>query len=140
MKRTFKTLHGAVIAAIAAAVLGTASVGASATPSATPATLSVDRSGNPGARPVRIAADQTSSATPILVILPTTVVTEPTVLVGPMTPTAESPAIARKEATAALAQAKSDCRRQAGGEQKSCLGAAQDDYRSQMAYARSGNR
>lgn len=41
---------------------------------------------------------------------------------------------------AALAEAKNDCRRRPDSEQKSCLGAAQDDYRSQMAYARSGNR
>ncbi len=33
-----------------------------------------------------------------------------------------------------------DCRRQGGSEQKSCLGAAQDDYRGQMGDARSGNR
>ena len=140
MKRTPKTLRGAIIAAIAVAVLGTASAGASAAPLAVPATISLDRSGSSAAIPVRVAADQTSSPTPILVILPTTVVTDPTVLVGPLTPTPESPAIARKEATAALAEAKRDCRRQHGSEQKSCLGAAQDDYRSQMADARFGNR
>ena len=41
---------------------------------------------------------------------------------------------------ATLAEAKKDCRRQPDSEQKSCLGTAQDDYRSQMAYARSRNR
>ena len=138
MKRTFTTLHGAVIAAIAVGVLGTASVGASATPLPAQPTVRLDRSASPGATPVRVAADQTSSATPILIILPTTVAKEPTVVVGPLTPTPESPALARKEATAALAQAKRDCRRQGSSEQKTCLGAALDDYRSQMANARSG--
>jgi len=34
---------------------------------------------------------------------------------------------------AALAEAKKDYRRQPDSEQKSCLGAAQDDYRGLMA-------
>ena len=108
MKRTFKTMSGAVIAALAVAASGTAFADA--------------------------------SSAPAVIVLPPTVVVEPTQVVGPMTPTPESPAIARKEAAAALAEAKRDCRRQPDSEQKSCLSAAQDDYRSQMANARSVDR
>ena len=65
-----------------------------------------------------------------------TTVTEPTVIVGSMQPTPESPAIARKEASAVLAQAKQDCPRKAGRDaQKSCLSAARQDYDRMMAKA-----
>jgi hypothetical protein len=139
MKRTFATLCAAVAAAIVAAVLGTGSADALATPLAALATIDLQRSGTSPAMPVLVAADQTSSPAPILVVLPPTVVTDPTVVVGPMIPTPESRAIARKEAAAVLSQAKRDCHRKVGSEQKSCLGAAQDDYRSQMVDARYGN-
>ncbi|MDQ2734622.1 MAG: hypothetical protein M3Y55_06450 [Pseudomonadota bacterium] len=65
-----------------------------------------------------------------------TTVTEPTVTIGSMAPTPESPAIARKEAAAALAQAKQDCRKGAGVDaQKSCMNEARDDYDQMMARA-----
>ncbi len=53
MKRTTTTLHGAAIVAIAAAVLGTISDGASATQLAVPAAIYLDRSGSSPAMPVR---------------------------------------------------------------------------------------
>jgi hypothetical protein len=139
MKPTFTTSCGTVIAAITAVMLGTASAIASATPLAFPASSEFYRSGSSPATAIRVASGQVSSPTAVLIVLPPSVVIDPTVVVGSTTPTPESPAIARKEATAALAQAKRECRRQPGSEQKSCLGAAQDDYRSQMADARSGN-
>ena len=61
---------------------------------------------------------------------------ETTVTVGSMDPGPESPMAARKEAAAALAQAKRDCRMESGHEaQSSCLAAARDDYRRLMAQA-----
>ena len=61
----------------------------------------------------------------------------PTVTVGSMDPGPESPMAARKEAAAALAQAKRDCRtaNRATSAQSSCLAAARDDYRKLMAQA-----
>ncbi|MDQ2926703.1 MAG: hypothetical protein M3R22_00845 [Pseudomonadota bacterium] len=54
-----------------------------------------------------------------------TTVTEPTVTIGSTQPTPESPAIARKEAAAALSQAKQDCRKAAGADaRKSCMSEA----------------
>ncbi len=68
----------------------------------------------------------------------TTTIIEPTVTVGSTEPTPESPAIARKEAAAALAQAEHDCRKdQDRAEQKNCLSDARDDYNQMMATATS---
>jgi hypothetical protein len=72
-----------------------------------------------------------------------TVINEPTVMVGSSDPTPESPAIARKEAAAALAQAKRDCRRQGDrSAQGACLSQAREDYRQMMSMAgsRGGQR
>ena len=68
----------------------------------------------------------------------TSTIVEPTVTVGSTEPTPESPAIARKEAAAALAQARQDCRKENDREaQKTCLSAARDDYDQMMAAASS---
>jgi hypothetical protein len=68
--------------------------------------------------------------------LANTTITEPTVTIGSMQPSPESPVIARKEAAAALAQAKQDCRKESGRDaQKSCLGDAREDYNHMMARA-----
>jgi hypothetical protein len=67
-----------------------------------------------------------------------TTITEPTVTVGSTEPTPESPGIARKEAAAALAQARHDCRQeQDRADQKNCLSDARDDYNQMMATAAS---
>jgi hypothetical protein len=64
----------------------------------------------------------------------TTSVTEPAITVGSTEPTPESPAIAHKEAAAALAQAKQDCRKQHDhASQQNCLSDARDDYNQMMA-------
>jgi ubiquitin len=68
----------------------------------------------------------------------TATIAEPTVTVGSTEPTPESPAIARKEAGAALAQARQDCRKENDRQaQKTCLSAARDDYDQMMAAASS---
>lgn len=68
----------------------------------------------------------------------TRTITDPTITVGSTEPTPESPAIARKEAAAVLAQAREDCRREKDrGAQRSCLSAARDDYDRMMAAASS---
>ena len=68
----------------------------------------------------------------------TTTITEPTVTVGSTEPTPESPVIARKEAAAALAQARQDCRKdQDRAAQKNCMSDARDDYDQMMASAAS---
>jgi hypothetical protein len=67
-----------------------------------------------------------------------TTVIEPTVTVGSTEPTPERPAVARKEAAAALAQAKKDCRRQPDRDaQKACMADARNDYNDLMAMAAS---
>lgn len=64
------------------------------------------------------------------------VVAEPTITIGSMTPTPESPAIARKEAAAVLAQARQDCPKETGHEaQRSCMTDARNDYHQMMAKA-----
>jgi hypothetical protein len=58
--------------------------------------------------------------------------------IGSDEPSPESPAAARKEAAAALAQARKDCRKEPGrDEQKSCLDAAREDHDKLMAEANS---
>jgi hypothetical protein len=65
-----------------------------------------------------------------------TVTRETTITVGSTEPSPESPMAARKEAAAALAQAKRDCRKEPDRDaQNSCLSAAHDDYRKLMAEA-----
>lgn len=66
------------------------------------------------------------------------VVVEPTVTVGSSEPTPESAAIARKEASAVLAQAKHDCRKEQGkSAQEGCMTQARDDYDQMMSSAHS---
>ncbi len=66
--------------------------------------------------------------------------TENRITVGSTEPTPESPSAARKEASAALAQAKRDCRKEHGHDaQASCLTAAHEDYRNLMAMAKEHN-
>ena len=68
----------------------------------------------------------------------TSSVTEPTITVGSTEPTPESPAIAHKEAAAALAQAKQDCRKQHDHAlQENCMADARDDYNQMMAKSTS---
>jgi hypothetical protein len=63
-------------------------------------------------------------------------VTESRITVGSTEPTPESPDAARREASAALAQAKRECRKEQGHDaQASCLAAAHEDYRKLMAIA-----
>lgn len=63
-------------------------------------------------------------------------ITEPTITIGSMTPTPESPAIARKEAAAVLAQAQRDCPKEPGRDaRKSCMASARTDYDHMMAKA-----
>jgi hypothetical protein len=67
-----------------------------------------------------------------------TTIVEPTITVGSTEPTPESPAIARKEAGAALAQAKQECRKEGDRDtQQSCLADARADYDNMMAMATS---
>lgn len=67
-----------------------------------------------------------------------TVIDEPTVTIGSTEPTAEAPAIARREAGAAWAQARQQCRRQADrDERQSCIADARRDYDDMMATAKS---
>ena len=67
---------------------------------------------------------------------PPATITDPAVIVGSTEPTPESPAIARKEARAALAQAKQSCRHEPDGNaQETCLTQARDDYNHMMAMA-----
>lgn len=81
------------------------------------------------------AAAYAAGAVDVIVLPPTTVV-EPTVQVGSMTPTPESPSIARKEAGAVLAQARQECSKATGAKARAnCLAAARDDYKSMMARA-----
>jgi hypothetical protein len=83
-----------------------------------------------------IAAVAVASLASAAAVTAQQVVVEPTVTVGSTEPTPESPAIARKEAAAALAQAKHDCRKeQDKSAQQSCLTQAHDDYNQMMASA-----
>jgi hypothetical protein len=62
------------------------------------------------------------------------------ITIGSMNPTPESPAIARKEAAAELAQARYDCRKERDADaRKSCMAAARDDCSHMMAMAGSGS-
>jgi len=68
-------------------------------------------------------------------------VVEPTVTVGSMDPGPESPAAARKEAAAALAEARRQCRSEPDRTARDdCLAAAREDYRQLMASARQASR
>lgn len=65
-----------------------------------------------------------------------TKVVETRITVGSMEPGPQSPEAARKEAAAALAQAKSSCRHEDRQAQRACMEAAREDYRNLMETAR----
>ena len=78
------------------------------------------------------------AAAPAVTLAQGSNVVERTITVGSSEPTPESPAAARREAAAALAQAQRDCRKESDRDaRKSCLDAARDDYRTLMAEASS---
>jgi len=75
-------------------------------------------------------ADMTQQPTPAPIVIETKV----DLTGGPQTP--ESQYDAQKEATAALAEAKTACRQQPRQAQSDCLRQAQDDYHTTLARAR----
>ena len=63
----------------------------------------------------------------------------PTETIGDDVPTPEAPAIARREAYAALAEAQRDCRRQESRDaRRDCMQQAHDDFEHQMAEVKNG--
>jgi hypothetical protein len=84
-----------------------------------------------------IAALAAASLAGASAVMAQQVVVEPTVTVSSTDPTPEAPAIARKEAAAALAQARHDCRKEEDkSAQQNCLVQAHDDYDQMMSSAR----
>ena len=79
------------------------------------------------------AAQAAGSSSPSLTVLPTQTI-------GSTEPTAEAPAAARREAYAARAEAKRQCRLEASPDaRQGCLAAAQDDFRNTLARAGGGS-
>jgi hypothetical protein len=71
---------------------------------------------------------------------PPSAVTQTRITVGSTEPSPETPMAARHEASAALAEAKRDCRKEpSASERQDCLDAARLDYRNLMESAKSAD-